>query len=156
MSSFLDKNGVFDPSKRYAFTNITNEPFTFHWAKVPITIQAGDTKELPEHLALLATKNLVDKLMIGEVTVEEQKMRTKMKDPYWRSPKGTSLGVPAARKPYEDQILRELQLDEESPEVAIMRARIKEELMTDLSAEKSPAISRISVGKEEFAEIKSK
>lgn len=156
MTSFLDKNGVFDPSKRYAFTNITDEPFTFHWAKVPITIQAGDTKELPEHLALLATKNLVDKLMIGEITIEEQKMKAKTKDPYWRSPKATSFGVPAARKPYEDQILRELAVDEESPEIAIMKAKIKEELMTDMSAEKSQSVSRISVGKEEFAEIKGK
>ena len=87
---------------------------------------------------------------------EEKKMREKTKDPYWRSKIGISAGVPEARRPYEEKILRELKPDEENPQTAIMRSRIREELMADLTAEKSAPITRMAVGKDEFAEIKPK
>lgn len=139
MSSFLDKKtGIFDPSKRYGFKNITENPFTFTWGGNPITVKPGDEVELPEHYALLATKNLVDQIMQEEAHAEEQEMKVKKNDPYWRSPKGIAVGIPAARKPYEDKILRELKLNEESPQVQVMRAQIKEQLMADLTNGQQP------------------
>lgn len=157
MSSYLTpKDGIYDPSKRFAFTNITDEPFTFQWGGTPITVKPKGTVELPHHLAILATKNLVDKIMGAEAREDELKTRKSNKDPYWRSPKGISVGVPEARKPYEDKILRELKLDEESPEVAVMRAQIKEQLMADMSQEKAAPVTKMSVGKEEFAIIDKK
>jgi len=108
MSSFLDKKtGIYDPSKRYGFKNITDKPFTFSWGNQPITVKAGEEIEVPEHYALLATKKIVDQIMMEEVAAEEAKMRAELKDPYWRSPKGISIGIPAARKVYEDKVLRE-------------------------------------------------
>jgi len=157
MSSYLTvKEGIYDPLKRFAFTNITDEVFTFKWGGQPISVKPQETIELPHHLAVLATTNLVDKIMLDEARKDEEETRKKNKDPYWRSPKGISVGVPEARKPYEQKILRELKPDEESPQIQVMRAQIREELERDLKQENSPKVQRMSVSKEEFAEIKSK
>ncbi len=150
MSSFLDvKNGLYDPSKRFAFTNITSEPFVSAWDGQPITVQPSQTIELTHHLAVKLTGELVDKIMIGNAKMDELQSN----QPYFRSPKGTSLGVPAARKVWEDQILRELEVDEESPEIQIMRAKIREEIMTDLKAEPSDEKVPVPTGIAEFADL---
>lgn len=163
MSSYLTKrDGIYDPSKRYGFKNITKEEggigedFTFVWNGTPFKVKVGQEVELPEHLALHATKYLVDKIMIDSVRDEEIKMRAKLKEPFWRSARGLSVGIPEARKPLETKILRELKIDDENPQMAVIRAQIKEELLNDLNAEKSQPVARMSVKNEEFAEIKSK
>lgn len=157
MSSYLTvKNGIYDPSKRFAFTNISSTDFTFSWGGKPITVKTGDVVEMPHHLAVLATGKLVDQIMMGIAREDEIKMRLENKDPYWRSPKGISVGIPEARKPYEDKVLRELAPDEENPQTAMMRASMREQLMHDLSAEKAQTIDKISVPLEQFAEIKEK
>lgn len=150
------KDGIYDPTKRFAFTNITDEPFTSQWGGQPITVKPKDVVELPHHLAVKMTTELVDKIMQEEARQDEITTRAANKDPYWRSPKGISMGVPEARKPYEQKILRELLPDEENPQTAIARARIREELMSDMSAEKSAPVTRMAVSQEEFAEIKPK
>lgn len=142
MASFLDKvrdangkmidRGMYDPSKRYGFKNITDEPFTFTWDSNPITIKPGVEVTLPEHLALMATHKLVDQIILNESRAEEIKMRKEYHDQYWESSIGKSRGVPSFRKPYEDKILRELKLDEDSPEVQVMRAQVKEQVLNDL------------------------
>lgn len=87
--------------------------------------------------------------MIGDAKLDE----VTKNQPYYRSPKGSSLGVPAARKVWEDQIVRELQVDEESPEIQVMRAKIREEVLADLKRE--PAKTEIQLpSMTEFAEIK--
>ena len=151
MSSYLDvKSGIYDPSKRFAFTNITSEVFNSAWGGQPIIVQSGQTVELPHHLAVKLTGELVDKIMIGNAKMDEERVN----QPYYRSPQGTSLGVPAARKVWEDQILRELQVDEESPELQVMRAQIREEIMNDLKAEPAKAGSiPVPSGIAEFAEF---
>lgn len=154
MSSFLTpKEGLYDPLKRFAFTNITAEPFTFSWDKIPMTVKPSETVELPHHLAVHATGQLVDKIMIEGIKVEEDAMKKEKNDPYFRHPKASSLGVPAARKVYEDKIIRQLAVDEESPYVAQMRMRIKEELSRDMKAEPAKAMSSMSPSVSEFAEI---
>ncbi len=146
MSSFLDKKtGIYDPSKRYGFKNITDKPFTFSWGNQPITVKAGEEIEVPEHYALLATKKIVDQIMMEEVATEEAKMRAELKDPYWRSPKGISIGIPAARKVYEDKVLRELTLNEESPQVQVMRAQIREQILSDIDNSQKPKVPVESV-----------
>lgn len=157
MSSNLTvKEGIYDPTKRFAFTNISDETFTFKWGGNPITVKPKETIELPHHLAVLATGKLVDHIMGSEARADELKMRAENKDPYWRSPKGIAMGVPEARRPYEEKILRELGPGEESPALQVMRAQIKEELQRDLSQEKAKPISSIKVGESEFAPIKTK
>ena len=147
--SFLEVNGVYDPSRRFAFTNITEEPFTSHWDSRPITVPKGATVELPHHLAVKMTTELVDKIMMDEAKLDE----VQKNEPFYRSPKGMSVGVPAARKPWEDKILRELALDEESPAVQVMRTQIREELMRDMSQKPAsgPVVPPASMN--EFAEL---
>jgi hypothetical protein len=152
-SNLTVKQGIYDPSKRFAVTNIQNdkfglknEDFTFYWGKSPITIKSGQTIELPHHLAVKATIELTDKIMYEEVHAEEIEGRKTNKD--YRSPKGLSVGIPNARDPIEKKIMRELALDEENPQVQVMRAQIKEELLRDLKAENatgSPALPASSV-----------
>lgn len=148
MSSNIEvKNGIYDASKRFAFTNIRDTDFTFKWDGKPITVKAGETIELPHHLAVLATLQLTDEIMI-------KGFKESNPDPLKPSPQGTSLGVPAARAYWEQKILRELEVDEESPQITIMRMKIKEELERDLNKEKSKPVESIAVGQSEFAELK--
>lgn len=156
MSSILGKDeGLYNPALRFAFTNITMEDFTSAWGGSPIIVKAGETIELPHHLADKLTDQLVDQIMIGEAKLNEVE--------YYKSHPGTRindyrapsmLGVPAARKVWEDQIVRELAVDEESPQLQVMRAQIKEELLADLNAETSTAPVPVPTSIEEFAELK--
>lgn len=134
MSSIVGKNqGVYDNTKKYAVTNITTEDFVSHWNGSPVIIKAGQTASFEQHMANKVTDEMVDKIMIGNAKLDEIKMGT----PYARSPMGSSLGVPAARKVWEDKIVREISVNEESPEMQMMRAKMKEELLADMSQEKS-------------------
>lgn len=130
------RQGIYNPLLRFAFTNITEEEFVSAWGGEPIKIPAGHTVELQHHLAAKLTKELVDKIMIGNAKLNEvefyQKNPNAMPNTY-RAP--SSLGVPGARKIWEDQICRLLAPDEESPQTQLMRIKIKEELMRDLKAE---------------------
>lgn len=155
MSSILGKDeGIFDPSKRFAFTNITDNDFVSAWGGSPITVKAGETIELPHHLANKLTDELVDQIMIGEAKLNEVKYYeehpgTRIND--YRAP--SSLGVPQARKVWEDKIVRQLEVDEESPNLQIERARIREELMADLKAETKSEPVKVPHSLEEFSEL---
>lgn len=116
MSSHLTINeGVYKVGQRFSFTNISKEIFKSKWAGKSISVNPGesillsDTTPFPgagmgHCLAVKLTTELTNLIMMGEVKAEESKMKT----PYARSPKGALLGVPEARKPYEDKILKDL------------------------------------------------
>lgn len=152
-SNLWVKNGVYDPTKRFAFTNITEEVFTFKWDGRPITVPAGATVELPHHLAILATTDLVDKIMQGIANDDETAQRKKTGNMYYRSPKGAMLGVPAAREVWETKILVELEPNMESPQIALIKAQLVEELKKDLTQQPAARVSKMSVSPAEFAEI---
>ncbi len=149
MKSFLEVNGVYNPALRFAFTNITEGDFVSAWNGSAVTIKPGQTVELPHHLAVKFTGELVDKIIMGNAKLDEV---TKAKEGY-RSPIGMSLGVPTARKIWEDQILRELAVDEESPQVQVIRAQIREELERDLKVEKTSEPVSVPTSLAEFAEL---
>ncbi len=157
MSSDLTlKGGIYDPTRRFAFTNITKEDFTFTWDGQPITIKSGDTVELPHHLAVLATGRLVDDIMIGEIN--EATRKAKEVNPAYLAPnQAGKLGVPGARKPYEDKILKELPRDTDSSQFKILQSQAVEALKADIE-KSTPAkkISKIDVNPEEFAGVKQK
>lgn len=146
----LHPNGLFNPTLRFAFTNITTEDFKSFWGGQPIIIKAGQTVELTHHLAVKLTKELVDKIMQGEAHLDELAHKDIA---YYRSPKGMMLGVPAARKVWEDKIVRELAPDEESPEIQVMRAQLKEEILAQQNKEQAQPV-HIPTSLSEFAEIK--
>lgn len=148
MSSFLDrKQGIYDLTKTYAVKNITDKPFTFRWNSNPMTIQPGKELNMPEHFMIVAVTKMVDEIMQEETRIEEVSMRKELRDPYWRSPKGISMGVPAARKVYEDKIVREVQLDDSDPQTQIRKVQLKEEIMGNiLDGQKQPAPIEAALG----------
>ena len=163
-NSFLQPKGLFNPSLRFAFTNISDEDFISHWDKVPVTVKAHETIELSvttpipgvsgHALAVKFTGELVDKIMINEAKMDE----LKSKDINYRSPKGTSLGVPAVRKVYEDQILRELSIDEESPAIQSLRNQMKKEILSGGKEKQTtlPPTTTAPKSVEDFADLTKK
>ena len=146
------KDGIYNPLLRYGVKNITDSEFTFSWNSNPITIKAGQEIELPEYLAILATTKMVDQIMQNEANDEVIKMRAKLHDPYWRSPKGIAIAVPAARKPYEDKIIRTLSVDEKSPQFQVLKAEVKDQILGDLKKgqEKAAPIETVVSGIAQF------
>lgn len=119
-------------------------------------MKAGEKIELPHHLALLATKKLVDQIMMEETREEEIKTRAENKNPYWVSPKGVAVGVPAAREPYEKKVLRELTMGESKiteSQMGIIRSELKDTLTKDMKAAPAGPIESINLPKTEFEEI---
>ena len=116
----IDK-GMYDPLRRFAFTNITEQPFEVRWdGKSLGIVEPGQTIELPHHLAVKSTVELVDKIIIAETKADEELHSS---TPYYRSPKASRLGVPMARKPYEDKILKEIEVDPNTPEFKILASQ---------------------------------
>lgn len=151
-NNILTPEGIFNPTLRFAFTNITEEEFVSHWDGSPIKVPAGATIELPHHLAAKLTRELVNQIIMGNAKLDEV---SKNKEGY-RSPIGMSLGVPAARKVWEDQIVRQLDIDEESPQIQVMRAQIREELLKDLNAQPSHGSPAIPTSISEFGDLTAK
>lgn len=148
----LHPEGLFNPTLRFAFTNITDEEFTSYWGGQPIKIKAGQTVELTHHLAVKLTKELVDKIILGAAKLDKDAQ----KDPYYRSPMAGNLGVPAYRKQYEEKICRLLGTDEESPEIQLMRVQMKEELLAAQNKEQIQQPVHIPTDISEFADINKK
>jgi hypothetical protein len=139
--------GLYNPSLRFAFTNITAKEFTSKWDGAPINVPAGATVELPHHLAEKLTNELVDLIMQGLAVMDDRGTMSEKQ--------GTSLGVPAMRQIWEDKIVRSLEMDEESPQLQILRSQIKAELEADLQdAQKAPAsVTEINFNPTEFADL---
>ncbi len=133
------QSGTYDPTLRAAFTNITEEPFDIVWGgEVITTVKPNETVELNHHLVVKCVKELVDKIMIANAKLNEvefYKNNPNVAANVYRAP--SMLGIPAARKVWEDKIARRLEAGEESPQVKLMRAQIKEELLKDLNAQPS-------------------
>ena len=150
--SFLEVDGLYNPARRFAFTNITDEEFKSAWDGQPITVKPHQTIELPHHLMVKLTEELVNNLILGKAVVDEKANSDK---PYYRSNIRNSQFIPAMRKQYEDQIVRELAVDEESPEIQMMRLQIRDELKRDLERKEGVPSEPTPASIEEFAQIKS-
>ena len=132
------RQGIYNPLLRFSFTNITESEFISAWGGEPIKIPAGVTVELPHHLAAKLTKELVDSIMIGNAKLNEiefYKNNPNVQMNTYRA--SSSLGVPAARAVWEKQICKQLEVDQDSPQVQLQRLGIKEQLLKDLQAEPS-------------------
>jgi hypothetical protein len=159
-SSFLDKeNGLYNPAARYAFTNITDEVFTSYWDKIPIVVQPRETIEVSaatpilgagEAIALKMTSEMVNKIMNEEVSTDNLAHKG---EPYYKSPKGMNSGIPAQRKVWEDQILRPLAPDEESPFIKAERKRLRAEIEAGIVDKPSTEPAGQTASMAEFADI---
>ncbi len=136
----LHPEGVFDPFARFAFTNITKEDFKSFWNSQPITVKPGQTVKLKHHLAVKFLKELVDKIMQGEAKMDEvayyERNQNAAPNSY-RSPKGLQMGVPAARKVWEDQIIKQLPTEKDTVEFELMKQEFMEEIERDTNAKVS-------------------
>lgn len=132
------KMGIYNPLLRFAFTNITEEEFVSAWNSEPIKIAAGKTVEVPHHLAVKFTKELVDKIMIANAKLNEvefYKNNPSFQINAYRAP--SSLGVPGARKVWEEKICTLIDTDPNSAEAQLQRLGIREQIMKDISAQPS-------------------
>jgi len=154
MQDLFPKDGIFNPLRRFAFTNITPDLFTFHWDGKPISVKAGDTVELPHHLACIAVKKLVDKIMINDAKRDEEEGRKT--DRFYRG--RNMMGIPAARKVYEDKIVTELEVATDSPQIQILRSQIRDQFAQDIEngAKKAAPVESIvaSVSLENMSPVK--
>lgn len=162
--SSLHIEGIHTPGLRFAFTNITTGEFHSSWDGNPIIIQPGQTIEISDltpipgagmghTLADLMTDQLIDQIIMGQAKLDE----VAKNQPYYRSPEGMNLGVPAARKVWEDQIIRPLEPDEESTEIRAIRSQLKTQLEQDMSRKEGVSYTdETPKSIEEFAQIKSK
>lgn len=131
--STLDKEGLYDQTQRYKFTNIDDEEFIGMWnGKLFVTVPKGASVTLPESQAINFAKALCDRVMRKE---EKAKFVPNMREQRWEESERTRVGIPMARKPYESQILQKINQDEETPEMQVMRSQVREELMRDMSAQ---------------------
>lgn len=158
MSLIDKKEGLFDPTKRFAFTNITTEDFKSAWNSVPVIVKAGETIEISNvtpipgaghALAVLMTNQMIDQIIIGDAKLDE----VTKNQPYYRSPKGMSLGVPAVRDIWEKQIVRELDADEESPALQTIRKQMREEIEQGIVAKQETEPVHIPTNIGEFADL---
>lgn len=131
-------NGIFNPLYRFAFTNITKEDLESFWNGRPLKVKAGETVKLTHHLAVKLTKELVDRIMITDVKLNEvnfYKNNPNTAPNMYRAP--SSLGVPAARKIWEDKIIKQLPTEKDEIQLEIMRSEMIEGLTQDLNRQTS-------------------
>lgn len=137
----LHPEGLYNPLLRFAFTNITKEDFNSFWNGKPIpTIKPGDTVKLQHHIAVKLLKELVDRIMQGEAKMDEvayyERNQNAAPNSY-RSPKGLQMGVPIARKFWEDQIVKELPMEENTVEFSLMKQEFIDEIERNNNAKPS-------------------
>lgn len=149
------EQGMYDPTKRYAFTNPTEDVFKFQWNGVEVEVASKETIELPQYLAVLATTKIIDQMM----TEVERKKTEKIREvqPAYIAPNGAGmLGIPAARLPYEKMVIREL-APKTGSDAKLDIIRMKEQVEADIKRSKSeiqPIESvTATVSKGDFSEL---
>lgn len=130
-----EERSLYDNSQRYKFTNIDDEEFVCMWNGEEITrIPAGASVTLPESQAITYAKDLCTRVMTKE---ERAKFVPNMREATWEESQKTRVGLPMARDPYEKRILSKLNASDETPEIQLMKAQIKDQLLSDMSAQVS-------------------
>jgi hypothetical protein len=148
------EQGMFDPTKRYAFTNITDEPFQFGWNGVNIDVAPKETVEIPQYLAYQAVNKMIDQLIIAKNKKDLDKIRET--HPEYLTPPGAGMmGIPAYRVTFESMIVRELP-PKVGADAKLDIIRAKEQVMSDIrrSQVETAPIESIKVAQTEFAELK--
>lgn len=108
---------IYDNERRYVFTNATKEDFIGTWAGVDTLIKAGESIEVPQYKAYHFTKHLVDREM-------------------FKNRQDSSVSSPEARKLYEDQYCMEISAGTDSPALAKIKEKIKEEVEAEATGKK--------------------
>lgn len=137
MFSHLDKEGLYDQSRRYRFTNVDDEEFIGMWdSKVYVRVPVGESVTLPESQAINFAKDLATRVMIKD---EKRKYVPTQNAPTYEESQKSRVGIPAARDPYEKRILQLIEQGEETPEMQALRSELRDEVMRDLKGVVSTA-----------------
>ena len=158
MASLFEKirkgeQGMFDPTKRYSFTNITEEPFQFGWNGINIDVAPGESIEIPQYLAYQANNKMIDSLIMAKNKKDLDKIRET--NPAYLTPPGAGMmGVPAYRETFEKLIIKELP-PKSGNDAKLDIIRAKEIVMADIkrSQQEVQPIETIKVAQTEFAEL---
>lgn len=133
--SNLDKQGLYDNTQRYRFTNIDDEMFTGMWnGRIFVRLLPGESATLPEVYAVTFSKELATRVMLKE---EKAKYIPTQNAPTWEESQKSRVGIPMARDPYEKRIVQKMEVGEETPEIEAMRSQMREQLLADMSAQVS-------------------
>lgn len=126
---------TFDNSRKFIFSNWTDEDFIGIWDGQPYLIAKGETKEYQMSLAYHFTKHLVDRELI-------------------KANKANLMGVPEERAPLEDKTMAELIAGQDSPALATLKEQIRAELQ-EAEGQKEVVVETEELKEsEEFADIK--
>jgi len=100
---------TFDNSRKFIFSNWTDEDFDCVWAGETISVKKGETKEYEMFLAYHLCKHLVDREM--------------NKDGH-----SAFTSVEEKRTPYEEKTIAELHIGTDSPALATLKEQIRKEV----------------------------
>ena len=147
----IAKQGMFDPSRRYAVKNITGKVFNFRWNGVDIEMKVDETLELPQYLAYNAVNKMIDQMIMDEQHAELMKIRET--NPSFIQVQGAGkMGVPAFRLTYENRIVKEL-TPKTGNDAKLDIVRLREQVEADIrrSQEEVKPIESVVVAPTEFA-----
>lgn len=113
----MQEVNLYDNERRFIVSNWTADDFTGYVDGVATIIKSGATVDLPMFKAYHFTKHLVDREM--------------MKDG-----KDGSMNSPEARKVYEDKTIMEITGGVDSPALASIKEKIKEEIEAEVKVKK--------------------
>lgn len=130
---------LYDNERRFIFNNWTSEDFPATFGGETTIVKAGETKEFSMFKAYLFTKHLVDREMI-------------------RDGKENSMSAQEMRQDYEDKTIAEITSDIDSPALASIKEKIKEEIAVETGKKKTASKKVVAEVKDEeeteFADIK--
>lgn len=169
MRSYLEAIEVYDPRKRYLFTNWSDEDFSQSFLpetravqagsreedrevtpRYTLTVKAGETVEMSQFEAVTCVRHFVDR----EIDKEVSKLPESVKSKHY-----LAVGNPDMRKPYEDKTIREIGGSEAgSAFIDSLREQIRAEERAKMQAEvsevKSEEKPKEKVAKNKEKEIK--
>jgi len=132
----MDEVAIYDNERRYIFTNWTSEDFVGTWAGIGTTIKPGESIELPQYKAFHFCKHLVDREISkdGKVAVDSRE----------------------ARSPYENKTIAEITAGMDSPALASIKEKIKEEIEKETKPKKEKEEVKEETTSKEFEDIQEK
>jgi len=105
---------TFDNERRFIFSNWSDEDFTGQWGGVPTLIKAGAVMEFPMYLAYHFAKHFVDREM-------------------YKAHKEQFVSVDEVRKEFEEKTISEITSGTDSPALASLKEKIKEEIENEIN-----------------------
>lgn len=125
--------GMYNPTLRFAFTNVQDNEFVSYWGGKQYRIKPHQSVKLPHHLAVKFTKEIVDRIL-------------------QEKGKAATMGHPLVREPIENEVLKILP-SEDSAEMEVIRQEFIEQIKGDVSAQPGVPVEPIIAPKMDFEDL---